>query len=397
MNTAKIRKQAKDSIKGKHFKTSMIFLIFMLLNIFICLIPFVGSIFSIIMSIPLSYGIICSIIKLKRNENVGYLDFISISFSEFGNAWRVAFSMLGKIWPYLVGYIGGIFLILITSIVTLILTASNSLIDSSSITSLTNFIPGIIICIIGGIISIVCYILLLLKSLYYSLSFYVLYDNKELKGKEIVEKSKDLMTKNRWNLIKMQIPYYLSIIGINLLIAIVLSCLSAIFKSGILTSLTSFIIYIPIILISPLIQFAITEFYNTLTNNEYKNIPNTELNTNPIVENTSNSTISSKKGFNIASLILGIVSLLTSCLMPLSILCGILAVIFGIIGLFRGGKGLGIAGLITGILGMILSIVIIIVIGLGFSLNNSVFKKQENTLNKYYNNIILDLNTIRAL
>ena len=349
------------------------------------------------MSIPLSYGIICSIIKLKRNENVGYLDFISISFSEFGNAWRVAFSMLGKIWPYLVGYIGGIFLILITSIVTLILTASNSLIDSSSITSLTNFIPGIIICIIGGIISIVCYILLLLKSLYYSLSFYVLYDNKELKGKEIVEKSKDLMTKNRWNLIKMQIPYYLSIIGINLLIAIVLSCLSAIFKSGILTSLTSFIIYIPIILISPLIQFAITEFYNTLTNNEYKNIPNTELNTHPIVENTSNSTISSKKGFNIASLILGIVSLLTSCLMPLSILCGILAVIFGIIGLFRGGKGLGIAGLITGILGMILSIVIIIVIGLGFSLNNSVFKKQENTLNKYYNNIILDLNTIRAL
>lgn len=380
MNTAQIRKQAKDSINGKHFKASMIFLLSILFNIIVGLVPIIGLIFIIVMSIPLTYGLIYSFIKLKRNENVGYFDFISIAFSEFGNAWRVAFSMLGKIWPYLVGYIGGIFLILITSIVTLILTASNNLIESSSITSLTNFIPVIIICIIGGIISIVCYILLLLKSLYYSLSFYVLYDNKELKGKEIVEKSKDLMTKNRWNLIKMQIPYYLIIMGIDLLIAIALSCLSIIFKLKILTSLTNFISYIPMIFIMPLIQFAITEFYDTLTHNGYENITN--FNINPIVENISDTNITSRKGFSIASLILGIISLLTFCFIPLSILCGILSIIFGFIGLFRGGKGLGIAGLITGFLGMILSI-IITVIGIGYSLNNFVSDRTHNTIDIY--------------
>lgn len=264
MNTAEIRKQASTSIKGKHFKASMIFLIYMLFTFIICLVPFIGSIFIMVMTIPLSYGIICSTIKLKRNEDVGYFDFISIAFSEFGNAWKVAFSMLGKVWPYLVGYIGSIFLILIGSIVTIIITASSSIIDSSSTASLVGFIPFIIICIIGGIAGIVCYILLLLKSLYYSLSFYVLYDNKELKGKEIVEKSYDLMKGQRWNLVKMQIPYYLIVFGITILIAIALSVLSVIFKAEILISLTSFISYIPMIFIMPLIQFAITEFYETL-------------------------------------------------------------------------------------------------------------------------------------
>lgn len=264
MNTAEIRKQANTSIKGKHFKASVIFLIYMLFTVVVCFVPVIGSIFSIIMSIPLSYGIICSIIKLKRNEDVGYFDFISIAFSEFGDAWKIAFSMLGKVWPYLVGYIGSIFLILIGAIITIIITASSSIIDSSSTASLVGFIPFIIICIISGIAAIVCYILLLLKSLYYSLSFYVLYDNKELKGKEIVEKSYDLMKGNRWNLIKMQIPYYLIIFGITLLIAIVLSVLSVIFKVEFLVSLTSFISYIPMIFIMPLIQFAITEFYDTL-------------------------------------------------------------------------------------------------------------------------------------
>lgn len=264
MNTAEIRKQANTSIKGKHFKASVIFLIYMLFTVVVCFVPVIGSIFSIIMSIPLSYGIICSIIKLKRNEDVGYFDFISIAFSEFGDAWKIAFSMLGKVWPYLLGYIGSFMFMIIGSVIASIIGITSTIIDSSSSTSLAGVIPLIITFAIGGIAGIIFYVLLLLKSLYYSLSFYVLYDNKELKGKEIVEKSYDLMKGNRWNLIKMQIPYYLIIFGITLLIAIVLSVLSVIFKVEFLVSLTSFISYIPMIFIMPLIQFAITEFYDTL-------------------------------------------------------------------------------------------------------------------------------------
>lgn len=374
MNTAEIRKRANASIKGKYFKTIMISLIYMLFTFICCLVPIIGLIFIMVMSIPLSYGIYCSIIKLKRNENVGYFDFISIAFSEFGNAWKVTFSMLGKVWPYLLGYIGSFIFILIGSIITFISMSSSTIIDSSSSTSLAGFIPLIIICVIGGIAGIVFYVLLLLKLLYYSLSFNVLYDNKELKGKEIVEKSYDLMNGHRWDLVKMQIPYYLIDFGITFLIAIVLSVLSIIFKAEILTSLANLINQIPMIFIMPFIQFAIIQFYDTLTNNEFDE--------NPISEIYNNTSSNSKKGFSITALVLGIISLLTCCIMPLSILCSILAIIFGIIGLFRGGKGLGIAGLITGFLGIILSVIMIMVIGIG-SLNSPIIDKSQNAIDSY--------------
>ena len=52
-------------------------------------------------------------------------------------------------------------------------------------------------------------------------------------------------------------------------------------------------------------------------------------------------------GFNIASLVLGIVSLVTWCMTIVSIPCAILALVFGILGVRKPGKGMAIAGLIT--------------------------------------------------
>ena len=53
-------------------------------------------------------------------------------------------------------------------------------------------------------------------------------------------------------------------------------------------------------------------------------------------------------GFNIASLVLGIVSIALWCLWIISIPCSILALIFGILGIRKEGKGLAIAGITTG-------------------------------------------------
>ena len=55
------------------------------------------------------------------------------------------------------------------------------------------------------------------------------------------------------------------------------------------------------------------------------------------------------KGFSIASMVLGIVSLVLCCFIYISLPCAILAVIFGIVGMKKGGKGMGIAGLVLGI------------------------------------------------
>lgn len=69
-----------------------------------------------------------------------------------------------------------------------------------------------------------------------------------------------------------------------------------------------------------------------------------------------------KKGFCIASMVLGIVALVFFCLWYISIPCGILAIIFGILGLKSVNRGMAIAGLVTGSIGLIISTLIIIIL-----------------------------------
>lgn len=52
-------------------------------------------------------------------------------------------------------------------------------------------------------------------------------------------------------------------------------------------------------------------------------------------------------GFNIAALVLGIVSIVLWCLWFISIPCAILALVFGIIGVKKNGKALAITGIVT--------------------------------------------------
>lgn len=80
----------------------------------------------------------------------------------------------------------------------------------------------------------------------------------------------------------------------------------------------------------------------------------------------------SKKGFCIAALVLGIISLVLFCMWYISIPCGILAVIFGITGIKSTDKGMAIAGLVTGaitlsIMSIIISWIMTIAIAIGFS------------------------------
>lgn len=69
-----------------------------------------------------------------------------------------------------------------------------------------------------------------------------------------------------------------------------------------------------------------------------------------------------KKGFCIASMVLGIVALVFFCVWYISIPCGILAVTFGILGVKSMNKGMAIAGLVTGSIGLVISAFMIIIL-----------------------------------
>ena len=76
--------------------------------------------------------------------------------------------------------------------------------------------------------------------------------------------------------------------------------------------------------------------------------------------------VSPKKGLSIASLVLGICSIVFCSQFIVSITCGVLAIIFGIKGKKTAGKKMAEAGFITGIIGLSLeAIVILLVIVLG--------------------------------
>lgn len=62
--------------------------------------------------------------------------------------------------------------------------------------------------------------------------------------------------------------------------------------------------------------------------------------------------LKNKSGLGVASLVLGIISIVTSLFWYLSLPTGILAIVFGKKAINRTGSKLGKAGLITGIIGL---------------------------------------------
>ena len=100
---------------------------------------------------------------------------------------------------------------------------------------------------------------------------------------------------------------------------------------------------------------------------------------------------SDRKGFGIAAMVLGIVSLVFFCLWYISISCAILAVIFGILGVKSTGKGMAITGIVTGSIGLVVTIIIVIfafvtgfIIGISDSLDDNNYYHRNYRNNRWY-------------
>ena len=103
----------------------------------------------------------------------------------------------------------------------------------------------------------------------------------------------------------------------------------------------------------------------TVLNNNYQITKPINYSQNGQNINFANATGNNNKkdGFGIAALILGILSIIFSFTVVLSIIMGILAIIFGILQLTRkSGKGISIAGIITGAFGIIITVIFILCI-----------------------------------
>lgn len=215
MTSSEIRSTARQSLSNKWGKAALITFCYFVIEFLISFmisgseksLPLLSSLLNIgraIISVPLTYGIMISFIKLKRSENVESFDFFTDGFSNFGRAWGITWNIIKKLLVPII-LIVVLYVILIASSASFVAINSglfNSTSVSSSATVTTGFLS--VICSIG---LIVVYVWAAIKSLFYVLVYQVAYDNPNLSSKEVVEESERLMTGNRGKYFVLQLSF----------------------------------------------------------------------------------------------------------------------------------------------------------------------------------------------
>lgn len=101
----------------------------------------------------------------------------------------------------------------------------------------------------------------------------------------------------------------------------------------------------------------------------------------PVYERQSGA----RKGFAIASMVLGIIGLVGSCcsmmtLGILSLLLGVVGLIFGILGLKSQGKGMAIAGIVMACLNLVIGVLLLIMMLVSMDLTANMTYEQQQEL-----------------
>lgn len=194
LSASEIRKQARNNLEGKWSQVVVLTLIYMAITFVISFasnfVPFLGIVLLII-TVPLEYGLIYSFIKIYRNEEFSYGDLFTSTFNNFAIVWKVVGNQIKKLIIPIILVIVSVF-VLVAGIVFATI-ASNTTSDSST----TFMILGLIFLIIGYIGYIASLIFLIVKELLYVLSYYILYDNPNMTAKEVVEQSEKIMRGQR--------------------------------------------------------------------------------------------------------------------------------------------------------------------------------------------------------
>ena len=249
MTISELKKDAKTRLKGKMGKAFGIMAIYFIISFLLQLIGtflknqtlnIIYQIVILIVTFPFSYGILASMIKLSRNEEVVITDFINIGLQNLCKIWGILGLTIIKLLLPTILYV--------VSIIVCSLAIASA--NSAGITLIT---AVIMICIM---------IYYIAKTLSYILSSYILFDEGNLSSKEIVEKSNELMKGNKGKYILLG----LSFIGWFLLIyafAFVIGILGSIL--GVVGAILGFILMaVGAFILSIYIEFTFISFYEDL-------------------------------------------------------------------------------------------------------------------------------------
>ncbi|MBR3162543.1 MAG: DUF975 family protein [Clostridia bacterium] len=202
MLASETRKLAREALSGKWGKAALITLVYLLITwvigFVLNFIPVVGPIAQIVIDVPLAFGLVATLIKLKRGEDVSYTGFLTDGFNCFANSWKVALWTFVKLLIPIVVFIVALVILFIGTGVT----TAGAIASSSSATG-----AGGAVAVLGFLAMIAASIWLTVKSFYYQLTSFILFDNLDKDAKAIVEESESLMKGNRWRLFCLQFSF----------------------------------------------------------------------------------------------------------------------------------------------------------------------------------------------
>ena len=263
MSITKIKENARTALSGKWGKGIGMLFAYIGISFVIGIITgLVGEqstlglilqLLTLIIEIPLAFGLCYAFIKLKRNEEIGAFGFLKLGFSNFGRAWKIVLRTALKLILPLIGMVLSYVLIISGGIIS----------HSSALTGNINLGTSLGTLLLGLLLYVVSGIWLIVSGLKYSLTTYVAYDNTNMNSLEVVNESARMMNGNRGKLFLLQLSF-----ALWMLIPVILM-----FSKLILLS----IIVLPglYIWLFPYMQVAYVCFYDELlrkdTNNDFIN------------------------------------------------------------------------------------------------------------------------------
>ena len=237
MVSSNLKREAREKLYGKWGKAVLSTLIY---TAIFFLLEFIGnlsqeaslqlfvSLFTIIIQVPLGFGLIVSYVRIFNDEDVKYLDLISSGFDNFGKSWCISLLTFVKMLLPIILLTLSIFLIIGTGIYSYASTANSTSIGLT---------------FLSLVLLIVSIVWLITRSYSYQIAPIIAAVRPELSSKEVIDESKRVMKGNRWKLFCLQ----LSFIGWAILVAFTLG--------------------IGYLWLLPYIQFSTIAFYKFISNN----------------------------------------------------------------------------------------------------------------------------------
>lgn len=209
MPASEIRKEARESLKGKWGKGALIILAYFAFTFVLGLIEglfksnstiyLLIELAVLVISAPLSFGLVIAFMKLKRGEEISAFGFFKEGFSRFVKSWGVYFRIFLKLLLPTI-----CFIVLIVLMVSMTVYSSTAVLRNAAA---TNSATSSVLHLVFIILEIACIVYIVSRSLLYVLAYNIAYDNQELTSKECVEKSEELMKGNRGSYLLLDLSF----------------------------------------------------------------------------------------------------------------------------------------------------------------------------------------------